>query len=160
MNIICLKKIYLSTAVCIIIIIIIMCFWQKWLPIIRMISRYFVCHSNRCYGGFFFTQVNMFSSLKHICHHFFPIPLRVLRLSLICFPYVRRKLRNPRNRLHMHLFASFIMRAFMALLKDWSFIDGIGLAWDVVFVDGKSAFIREHNVKWRSTQLFYYFNFY
>lgn len=34
----------------------------------------------------------------------------------------------------------------MALLKDWSFIGGIGLTWDVVFVDGESAFIKEENV--------------
>lgn len=109
---------------------------------------YFVYHFDRCHGGFLLTQVSMFfSPCQHSCHYLFSIPLRVLHLSLIRFSYVRRKLRNPRNRLHMHLFASFIMRAFMALLKDWSFIDGIGLAWDVVFVDGKSAFIRERNVK-------------
>lgn len=47
----------------------------------------------------------------------------------------------------MHLFASFIMRAFMALLKDWIFVDSIGLAWDVVFADGKNTFIRKRNVK-------------
>lgn len=58
-----------------------------------------------------------------------------------------RKLRNPRNRLHMHLFVSFIMRAFMALLKDWIFIDGIGMAWNVVFVDRNNAFINERSVK-------------
>lgn len=46
----------------------------------------------------------------------------------------------------MHLFVSFIMRAFMALLKDWLFVDGLGLAWDVIRVDGKNAFIKEHNV--------------
>lgn len=99
----------------------------------------------------------MFSSSEHTRHHFFLIPLRI-QLSLIRSLYIRRKLRNPRNRLHMHLFASFIMRAFMALLKDWSFIDSIGLAWDVVFVDGKSAFIREHNVKKTYNYLLNYSN--
>ncbi|XP_025072983.1 vasoactive intestinal polypeptide receptor 2 isoform X1 [Pogonomyrmex barbatus] len=88
---------------------------NKWLPIIRMVS-----------------QIGYATSFA------------TLIIAMVVFSLLR-KLRNPRNRLHMHLFASFIMRAFMALLKDWSFIDGIGLAWDVVFVDGKAAFIRERN---------------
>ncbi|XP_039308893.1 vasoactive intestinal polypeptide receptor 2-like [Solenopsis invicta] len=88
---------------------------NKWLPIVRMVS-----------------QIGYMTSFT------------TLIVAMVIFSLLR-KLRNPRNRLHMHLFASFIMRAFMALLKDWSFIDGIGLAWDVVFVDGKNAFIREHN---------------
>ncbi|XP_024872610.1 parathyroid hormone 2 receptor-like isoform X2 [Temnothorax curvispinosus] len=88
---------------------------NKWLPIIRMVSH--------------IGYVTSFTTLI---------------VAMVVFSLLR-KLRNPRNRLHMHLFASFIMRAFMALLKDWSFIDGIGLAWDVVFVDGQSAFIRERN---------------
>lgn len=46
----------------------------------------------------------------------------------------------------MHLFASFIMRALMALIRDWIFVDGIGLAAQVVYVDGKSAFIKQRNV--------------
>ncbi|XP_028046258.1 vasoactive intestinal polypeptide receptor 2 [Monomorium pharaonis] len=87
---------------------------NKWLPIIRMVSH--------------IGYVTSFTTLI---------------VAMVIFSLLR-KLRNPRNRLHMHLFASFIMRAFMALLKDWSFIDGIGLAWDVVFVDGKNVFIREH----------------
>ena len=47
----------------------------------------------------------------------------------------------------MHLFASFIMRAFMALLKDYLFVEGTGLPTDFVSVDGKNMFIKEHNVK-------------
>ncbi|XP_046396246.1 parathyroid hormone/parathyroid hormone-related peptide receptor-like [Ischnura elegans] len=39
-----------------------------------------------------------------------------------------KKLRCPRNMLHMHLFASFIMRAFMSLLKDQLFIDGVDVS--------------------------------
>ncbi|XP_018317760.1 LOW QUALITY PROTEIN: secretin receptor [Mycetomoellerius zeteki] len=88
---------------------------NKWLPIIRMISH--------------IGYITSFTTLI---------------VAMVVFSLLR-KLRNPRNRLHMHLFASFIMRAFMALLKDWSFIGGIGLTWDVVFVDGESAFIKEEN---------------
>ncbi|XP_015597643.1 secretin receptor isoform X2 [Cephus cinctus] len=67
-----------------------------------------------------------------------------LVIALVIFSFLR-KLRNSRNRLHKHLFVSFIMRAFMALLKDWLFVGGVGLAWDVVAVDGKGVFIKEHN---------------
>ncbi|KAG5326085.1 PTH1R protein, partial [Acromyrmex heyeri] len=87
---------------------------NKWLPIIRMISH--------------IGYITSFTTLI---------------VAMVVFSLLR-KLRNPRNRLHMHLFASFIMRAFMALLKDWSFIGGIGLTWNVVFVD-ENAFIKEEN---------------
>jgi hypothetical protein len=51
-----------------------------------------------------------------------------------------RKLRCPRNMLHLHLFVSFIMRAFMALLKDVLFVGGVGLRMDVVEKNGSSYF--------------------
>nr|XP_012225728.1 PREDICTED: secretin receptor [Linepithema humile] len=88
---------------------------NKWLPIIRIVSQI-------GYATSFITLI----------------------VAMVIFSLLR-KLRNPRNKLHMHLFASFIMRAFMALLKDWIFVDSIGLAWDVVFADGKNTFIRERN---------------
>lgn len=71
--------------------------------------------------------------------------LTTLIVAMIIFSLLR-KLRNPRNRLHMHLFTSFIMRAFMALLKDWLFVDGLGLPWDIVQVDGINTFVKDHNV--------------
>ncbi|XP_014487994.1 PREDICTED: secretin receptor-like [Dinoponera quadriceps] len=67
--------------------------------------------------------------------------LITLIVAMVIFSSLR-KLWNPRNKLHMHLFASFIMRAFTALLKYWIFIDGIGLSWDF-FIDGKIVFIKE-----------------
>ena len=54
------------------------------------------------------------------------------------------------------------MRAFMALLKDWLFVDGVGLAWDVVTgVDGKGSFIKERNVMsiYTPNYLYIYFMF-
>ncbi|KAL1116900.1 hypothetical protein AAG570_005369 [Ranatra chinensis] len=41
-----------------------------------------------------------------------------------------RRLRCPRNVLHMHLFLSFILRAILTLLKDSLFARGAGLASD------------------------------
>ncbi|KAI4489499.1 hypothetical protein M0802_011034 [Mischocyttarus mexicanus] len=86
----------------------------KWLPIIKTVS-----------------QIGYASSFA------------TLLVAMTIFTILRR-LRNPRNRLHMHLFASFIMRAFMALLKEWVFFDGIGSAWDVTLV-GDRVFIKERN---------------
>lgn len=54
-----------------------------------------------------------------------------------------RKLRCPRNMLHLHLFVSFIMRAFMALLKDMVFVSGLGLRMDIVEKNGSSYFSDE-----------------
>ncbi|XP_066600877.1 vasoactive intestinal polypeptide receptor 2-like [Prorops nasuta] len=56
---------------------------------------------------------------------------------------VIKKLRCPRNTLHMHLFVSFMMRAFMALLKDILFVFGIGLSSEIVIKDGESYWLRD-----------------
>ncbi|XP_076763181.1 secretin receptor [Xylocopa sonorina] len=84
---------------------------KKWLPIVKIVS-----------------QIGYVTSFT------------VLVIAMIIFSLLR-KLRNPRNRLHMHLFASFIMRAFMALIKDWIFVDSIGL----VYIDEKDNFIKQQN---------------
>ncbi|XP_076378981.1 secretin receptor [Megalopta genalis] len=88
---------------------------DKWLPIVRIVS-----------------QIG------------YTVSFATLVIAMIIFSLIRR-LRNPRNRLHMHLFASFIMRAFMTLLRDWIIDDGIGLAVDVVYVNGEDAFIKQRN---------------
>ncbi|KDR12403.1 Secretin receptor [Zootermopsis nevadensis] len=48
--------------------------------------------------------------------------------------------------LHLHLFVSFIMRAFMALLKDVLFVGGVGLRMDVVEKNGSSYFYDQDNL--------------
>ncbi|XP_033231705.1 glucagon-like peptide 1 receptor, partial [Belonocnema kinseyi] len=87
----------------------------KWLPIIKAVS-----------------QVGYATSFT------------VLVIAFLTF-FLHRKLQNPRNRLHMHLFASFIVRAFMALFKDWLFLEGTGLSTDFVYVGGEKMFIKERN---------------
>ncbi|XP_077516361.1 parathyroid hormone/parathyroid hormone-related peptide receptor-like isoform X2 [Amblyomma americanum] len=44
-----------------------------------------------------------------------------------------KRLRCPRNNLHLHLFLSFILRALAVLVKDAIFVDGIGLSPDMDF---------------------------
>ncbi|XP_051174636.1 glucagon receptor-like [Leptopilina boulardi] len=67
-----------------------------------------------------------------------------LIIAFIIF-YLHKKLQNTRNRLHMHLFASFILRAFMALLKNWLFVEGTGLPEDIFLNDGQKVFIVQSN---------------
>ncbi|XP_046988100.1 secretin receptor-like [Schistocerca americana] len=60
-----------------------------------------------------------------------------------------RRLRCPRYRLYMHLFASFIFRSLMGLLKDALFVDGVGLASDVAYnEDGHIVFLT-NSTHWR-----------
>lgn len=82
---------------------------KKYIPIVKIISKI-------GYTVSFFTLVIAFFILTVI---------------------KRRKLRCPRNILHMHLFASFMFRAFMALMKDIVFVSGIALASDVIIKNGK-----------------------
>ncbi|CAG5103761.1 Similar to PTH1R: Parathyroid hormone/parathyroid hormone-related peptide receptor (Bos taurus) [Cotesia congregata] len=63
-----------------------------------------------------------------------------------CILATIKKLRCPRNMLHMHLFASFITRAFMALLKEIIFISGLGLSSDVLIKNGESYWL-DHDIE-------------
>ncbi|KAK2585371.1 hypothetical protein KPH14_010047 [Odynerus spinipes] len=84
---------------------------KKYLPIVKAISKV-------GYTLSFFTLVIAFCILATI-----------------------KKLRCPRNMLHMHTFASFMMRAFMALLKDTLFVSGIGLASDIMTKNGETYWL-------------------
>jgi len=68
------------------------------------------------------------------------VPPLVLHSLVLTDKLCTRKLRCPRNMLHLHLFVSFIMRAFMALLKDIIFVSGVGLPMNVVEKNGSSYF--------------------
>ncbi|XP_018334619.1 vasoactive intestinal polypeptide receptor 1-like [Agrilus planipennis] len=81
--------------------------------------------------------------IKRVSWVGYGISLVALILSMAIFALIK-KLRCPRNRLHMHLFMSFIMRAIMFLLKDLSFVKGIAFQRDIVSINGRES-IKEHN---------------
>ncbi|KAI4483198.1 hypothetical protein M0804_008253 [Polistes exclamans] len=89
---------------------------QKYLPILKTISKV-------GYTVSFFTLVIAFFILAII-----------------------KKLRCPRNMLHMHTFFSFMMRAFMALLKDTLFLSGVGLASDIIIENNEKEWIFDETV--------------
>ncbi|KAL6261039.1 hypothetical protein P5V15_008565 [Pogonomyrmex californicus] len=110
---------------------------KKYFPVVKTISKL----------GY---SISLFTLIIAFCI------LATINLS----PIGRRKLRCPRNILHMHLFASFVMRAFMALLKDMLFVSGIGLAEAVIKVDGDYWLIDENDGNWHCkvfTSLWQYF---
>jgi len=76
------------------------------------------------------------------------VPPLVLHSLVLTDELCTRKLRCPRNMLHLHLFVSFIMRAFMTLLKDIIFINGVGLSMNIVEKNGSTHFydqVRQQN---------------
>ncbi|XP_029159920.1 vasoactive intestinal polypeptide receptor 2-like [Nylanderia fulva] len=87
------------------------------------------------------------------------ISLITLIIAMIVFCSLG-KLRNPRSKLNMHLFVCFMMKTLMTILKDWIFIDELGMAWDVIFVNEYSAVIHERNMLITKifTSLWQYFN--
>ncbi|XP_043789458.1 secretin receptor-like [Apis laboriosa] len=113
---------------------------NKWLPIVKIISQIGYSMS--------FTMLIIvmiiFSLLRYASFSSFVLQYWLVINRLI--PSSLRKLRNPRNRLHMHLFASFIMRAFMTLVKDWIFVNGISRPVDVLYVENY-ALIKQPNLQ-------------
>ncbi|XP_021927811.1 secretin receptor-like isoform X2 [Zootermopsis nevadensis] len=85
-----------------------------------------------------------FPALKTIAQVGYAVSLSTLVIAF-CMLASIKKLRCPRNMLHLHLFVSFIMRAFMALLKDVLFVSGVGLRMDVIEKDGSSYFYDQDN---------------
>ncbi|PNF18661.1 hypothetical protein B7P43_G05051 [Cryptotermes secundus] len=73
--------------------------------------------------------------LKTVSQVGYSVSLVTLTVAF-CLLSVMKKLRCPRNMLHLHLFLSFMLRAFITLLIDILFVKGVGLAKDVEVDEG------------------------
>ncbi|GLV40041.1 Diuretic hormone 44 receptor 2 [Carabus blaptoides fortunei] len=82
--------------------------------------------------------------IKTLSHVGYGISLTTLITAIAIFCCFK-KLQCARNCLHLHLFLSFSLKAFMTLLKDSLFVEGIALAEDLVLIDGKNTYVKEHN---------------
>ncbi|XP_049274345.1 parathyroid hormone/parathyroid hormone-related peptide receptor-like [Rhipicephalus sanguineus] len=71
-------------------------------------------------------------NIKLISKVGYTVSLVSLFIAFIILASVKR-LRCPRNNLHLHLFMSFIFRALAVLVKDAIFVDGVGLSPDMDF---------------------------
>ncbi|XP_044255443.1 glucagon receptor-like isoform X2 [Tribolium madens] len=91
--------------------------YNKWLPVIKNITQ--------C--GYILSTVSLIIAL---------------------FVFIRiKRLHCARNKLHIHLFASFVMRAFMSLIKDGLLIEGTALPHEIIYVNGKLVY-NKTNFSW------------
>ncbi|XP_029159926.1 vasoactive intestinal polypeptide receptor 1-like [Nylanderia fulva] len=72
------------------------------------------------------------------------ISLTTLLIAIIAF-FSLRKLKNPKIKLDMHLFVSLMMKTFIIILKDWIFIDKLGMNLDFIFVNEYDAVMQKRN---------------
>ncbi|XP_076360738.1 parathyroid hormone/parathyroid hormone-related peptide receptor-like isoform X2 [Tachypleus tridentatus] len=93
-------------------------------------------------NGFFEPHI---STIKLISKVGYTISFSALVVAFLILAFLR-KIRCPRNKLHMQLFLSFIMRALMFLLKDSLFITGMGLQSNVkVSIGGVTKFMQSRS---------------
>ncbi|KAJ8945097.1 hypothetical protein NQ318_005278 [Aromia moschata] len=85
--------------------------------------------------------------LKNISYFGYAISIVSLITALSIFVNIKR-LHCPRNKLHINLFISFIMRFFMSIMKDGLFIKGTALVYDIEYIDGEPKFSKEYNYSW------------
>ncbi|XP_072761769.1 secretin receptor isoform X2 [Anoplolepis gracilipes] len=137
----------------------------------RTWSNYSQCYQDRLFTvlvNISDVQANNVTLIK--LQKFFPIVKTISKLGYtislftliiaFCILAAIKKLRCSRNILHMHLFVSFVMRAFMALLKDLLFVSGIGLSDAVIKDDEGYWLINEKDSNWHCkmfTSLWQYF---
>ncbi|XP_044760451.1 vasoactive intestinal polypeptide receptor 1-like isoform X2 [Coccinella septempunctata] len=119
----------------------------------------FVTHPNITNGTSL--EREYLSLLKGIKKTGYLLSLITLLVALFIMITIK-KLHCSRNILHIHLFTSFILRAFIFLLKEVTFVDGIGLPSDILGVQNGSFFnieLETNNWQCKSlTSLWQYFN--
>ncbi|XP_022918523.2 vasoactive intestinal polypeptide receptor 2-like isoform X1 [Onthophagus taurus] len=77
-----------------------------------------------------------------ISHTGYTISFCALLIAFVVMLAIK-KLHCPRNKLHMHLFMSFILKIFFAHLKDILFVGGIGLKENIVSKNGDKYFFHD-----------------
>ncbi|KAB0792379.1 hypothetical protein PPYR_14338 [Photinus pyralis] len=91
--------------------------------------------------------------LKIIPRIGYSISLCTLLVAFVIMFSIKR-LHCPRNNLHMNLFASFIFRAFLSLLKDIIFVQGVGLSTNFKEKNGEALFLEDTQTNNWSCKLF------
>ncbi|KAL0118672.1 hypothetical protein PUN28_009382 [Cardiocondyla obscurior] len=143
--------------------------WYKKVETNNMWTNYTECYQNPLITVLMNIS-DVHANNATLIKKFFPIVKIISKLGYsislftliiaFCILATIKKLRCPRNILHMHLFVSFVMRAFMALLKDLLFVSGIGLAEAVVKVNEGYWLVHETENNWQCktfTSLWQYF---
>lgn len=86
--------------------------------------------------------------IKDISYCGYSLSILSLILSIYIFVSIKR-LHCSRNNLHIHLFISFILRAFMSIIKDSIFVRGTAFPWDVIYDNyGIPELPLNHNYSW------------
>ncbi|XP_056635934.1 parathyroid hormone/parathyroid hormone-related peptide receptor-like [Diorhabda sublineata] len=86
--------------------------------------------------------------IKEISYCGYSLSIISLILSIYIFTSIKR-LHCSRNNLHINLFISFILRAFMSVIKDSTFIRGSVFPWDVTYDKyGRPELQINYNYSW------------
>ncbi|XP_012265668.1 parathyroid hormone/parathyroid hormone-related peptide receptor-like isoform X2 [Athalia rosae] len=105
-------------------------------PLVKVLMDLPTHHSNVTLSGKYISVVKTISAVGY------SVSLSTLIVAF-CILATIKKLRCPRNMLHMHLFASFMTRAFIAILKHPIFPNGIGLSSDVLVTGDESYWLAD-----------------
>ncbi|CAH1100790.1 unnamed protein product [Psylliodes chrysocephalus] len=86
--------------------------------------------------------------MKDISYCGYSLSIISLILSISILVNIKR-LHCSRNKLHINLFVSFILRSLMSILKDCTFIRGTAFAHDTVYdINGEPSFPLDLNYSW------------
>ncbi|XP_076437800.1 secretin receptor-like [Babylonia areolata] len=87
------------------------------------------------------------------------LSLVTLLVAIVVMLYFRR-LRCPRNTMHVNLFASFVLRALLSFLRDNLLVSHLGLPADVIqLAPGLVIFNEDGGTHWQCKLLFATFNY-
>lgn len=106
-------------------------------------TNYTLCSLNGTEDGEDSLVLSHMPYIKLISQVGYSLSLSILLVAFLILALFK-KLRCPRNNLHMQLFLSFIMRAFWTLLKSVLFPEGIGTT-DAALLGDREAFLANNS---------------